>query len=93
MTTSKTQSSTTPTPSLSEAIREALTTFEYNDLTGGVRINVADALFAIAAAINRLAITQEALVETQQKAGERSAQHFDTMMAVIDASGNRPGHA
>lgn len=38
---------------------EALTTYDVNEDNGVVQLNVADALFAIATAINRLAAVQE----------------------------------
>jgi hypothetical protein len=38
---------------------EALTSHEFNDVTGAIPVNVCDALFAIATAINRLASIQE----------------------------------
>jgi hypothetical protein len=40
-------------------VRDALTSHEYNDVTGAVTVNVTDALLAIAHAIDRLAIAHE----------------------------------
>jgi hypothetical protein len=66
---------------------EALTTHEYNDVTGAVTVNVADGLFAIANAINRLAAIQELRVERV----ERLDRRLDAMMAP--ATDEPGGHA
>jgi chemotaxis regulatin CheY-phosphate phosphatase CheZ len=63
--TSKTSSH--PTRSL---LTDLLTSHEYNDLTGAVTVNVCDALFAIATALNRVAAAQElngARIEQRQQ--------------------------
>ena len=63
---------------------EALTSTEYNDVTGCVTVNVVDALMAIANAIHRLAAAHE-------KADARQEVFEQAMREAREAGG--PGHA
>lgn len=76
----------TSTPSLNDILTNILTTHEYNDVTGTVTVNIADALLAIANAINRLAAVQERNADRQAK----SVAAFD---AVIMDNLRTDGHA
>ncbi len=53
--------------SLIAALETALTSHEYNDVTGTVTVNVTDGLFAIAVAINRLAAVQEQIAANNER--------------------------
>jgi len=92
--TSKPQSTTTPKLplSLAEAVSTALVSHEYDDIAGVVNINVVDSLLAIAAAINRLAQSQEVLAAVQDKAIKQADQRND-MIARMIVNSDRPGHA
>lgn len=72
--TSKTSSPTDDAPM--PRLFDALTTHEYNDVTGTVVVNVADALMAIATAINRLATIQE-------NAALHAANKVDRLEAMV----------
>lgn len=65
---------------------DALITHEYNDVTGTVTVNVADALMAIATAINRLAACNEAMVTRGEKISAQLKQ-------AIQQDSDGPGHA
>lgn len=87
-------------PTLADVVGEALTSHEYNDVTGCVTVNVTDALMAIANGINRLALSQEKLVEVQGKLVEcqalmaqRATQQEDALRQMLLQHSNGPGHA
>jgi len=64
-------------------VADALTSHEYNDVTGCVTINAVDALMAIANAIHRLAVSQEKLVAAHEQATAMAAQRTEAMMHVV----------
>jgi hypothetical protein len=80
-----------------DPLAEALTAYQYNDVTGTVAINVAEALLAIATAIDRLAAAQERVLSVQERlaaaqdaAMVQAAQRAEMLLAMV--SGQR-GHA
>ena len=92
MTTKK--QSTKPAPSLSGAVVEALTSTEYNDVTGCVTVNVVDALMAIANAIHRLAAAHERANDREDRFSI-SAEEFKAALdrAALALNEGKPGHA
>jgi hypothetical protein len=59
---------------------DAFTGHEFNDVTGAIPVNVCDALFAIATAINRLASVQE-------QAQARAAQSTEKLAMMLGEVG------
>lgn len=72
---------------LTLALIEAMTSHQYNDVTGTVPVNVCDGLFAIAKSIDRLAAAREAATESGRKG------LAEAMREIQNADGNDPGHA
>jgi hypothetical protein len=73
-----------------------LTTHEYNDVTGAVPVNVADAMLAIAHALNRLADAAERNAAVAEHASARAtemATRFEATMSNIALLGEDGGHA
>lgn len=73
---------------MSGAVIDALTSTEYNDVTGCVTVNVVDAMMAIANAINRLAASHEAM---NLRGDKISAQLKEAMLKQM--AEDEPGHA
>jgi hypothetical protein len=65
---------------LEKLLRETLTTAEYTEVCGVVPVNVADGLFAIAAALNRIATISERSLEMAQQRIERLEAMVDFEM-------------
>jgi hypothetical protein len=72
-----------PSPTLADAISDALTSRQYNDALGAtVNVNITDGLFAIANAINRLAATHEH--------GQERADRMYTQFEAMTLDGDDP---
>lgn len=80
--------------SFEKSLTDALITTEHDELIGPIPVNVTDALLGIAAAINRLAASQEKLVEANALQFERAAQSAEMVrrMVMLRAE-DGPGHA
>lgn len=76
----------TSTPSLNDLLTDVLTTHVHNDVVGTMTLNVADGLFAIANAINRLA-------DVEERKANRQAKSTDAFNAAVLDSIRADGHA
>ena len=76
-------------PTLAEVLERVLISTEYDDMTGPVTISVTDALLQIAAAINRLASSHEAMTAK----GDRISDQLRAAMKDRLFPEDGPGHA
>lgn len=74
--------------SLTALIESVLTTHDYTDGNGVVSVNVADGLFAIASALNRLASAHETGLARSQEIAERMSG-----VIVLESDDEAGGHA
>jgi hypothetical protein len=77
-------------------LTDALTSIEYDDAIGPITRNVADGLFAIAAALERIARVGEEQLQMRERASQINAQQHEEVQAMLNemfSGPRRGGHA